>query len=229
MSVAAETAGFQEAKRELNGLTTSVERRVLVWLAARTPSWVGPDHLTTLGLLAMALAGTAYALARHQTLWLHGVNVCLVLNWLGDSLDGTLARHRRRLRPRYGFYVDHLVDAFGALFLLTGLAASQLMSPGVAFSLLIAYYLMTIHTGLATHVFGTFKISYGRLGGTELRILLALANVLVFVRPEVTILGDRLRVFDVLGALGSVLLGGVLLRSAVQSTRTLYDAERIQG
>lgn len=227
MSTLANDDVFREARRELNGLTAGPERRVLHWLAARVPARIGPDHLTALGFLAMILAGAAYAFARKDPAWLHLVNVCLFLNWFGDSLDGTVARYRNRLRPRYGFYVDHLVDAFGALFLMGGLATSGLISPGVAFAILIAYYLMTIHMGLATHVFGTFKISYGPVGGTELRILLALANLLVLAVPRIAVGGDSVRVFDLLGAGGTVSLTAVLLKSAIESTVALYRAERI--
>lgn len=218
---------FREARRELNGITAGPERLVLRWLAARVPARIGPDHLTALGFLAMVLAGIAYALVQRAPEWLHLVNVCLLLNWFGDSLDGTLARHRKKLRPRYGFYVDHLVDALGALFLLGGLAASGLMTPAITFALLVGYYLMTIHMGLATHVFGTFKISYGPVGGTELRILLAAANLLVLAVPRIAIGGDSVRVFDLLGAGATVILTAVLLKSAVASTRALYVAERI--
>lgn len=218
---------FREARRELNGLTAGPERLVLHWLAARVPARMGPDHLTVLGFLAMILGGIAYALVHRAPEWLHLVNVCLFLNWLGDSLDGTVARYRKRLRPRYGFYVDHLVDAFGALFLLGGLAASGLMTPAITFALLVGYYLMTIHMGLATHVFGTFKISYGPVGGTELRILLALANRLVLAVPRIAIGGHSVPVFDLLGAGATVILAAVLLKSAVESTRALYAAERI--
>jgi archaetidylinositol phosphate synthase len=105
-------------QRELAGLTAQAEKRLLVWIAGRLPASVNPDHLTALGLLGMAGAGASYALSARDPRWLHAVNLFLVVNWLGDSLDGTLARVRKRLRPRYGFYVDHLSDALGALFLL---------------------------------------------------------------------------------------------------------------
>jgi phosphatidylglycerophosphate synthase len=153
-------AEFKEAKRELHGLTAGVEKRVLLWLAARTPAGIGPDHLTLLGLVAMAIAGAAYARSGVNAAWLHVVNACLFLNWLGDSLDGTLARFRNRLRPRYGFFVDHMVDAYGALFVLGGLGVSGLMSERIAAALLIAYLLLHVNIYLATYTLGTFKISF---------------------------------------------------------------------
>src|SRR5512134_1358393 len=121
-----ESPAPNQPQREHRSLTAAAEKRLLVWLAGRMPAVVNSDHLTALGLLGNALAGLGYALAGREPAWLHFVNLSLLLNWFGDSLDGTLARVRNRLRPRYGFYVDHLVDAFGALFLLTGLAASSL-------------------------------------------------------------------------------------------------------
>ena len=158
------TAVLNQPRRELTSLTAEPERRVLLFLAARVPAAIGPDHLTVLGLFAMLAAGAAYALSARWPILLLAVNVALVLNWLGDSLDGTLARFRQRTRPRYGFYVDHMVDAFGALGLLLGLAASGWMTPGLAVSLLLAYLLLSVNIALAACSRGTFKISYGPSG-----------------------------------------------------------------
>ena len=180
----AHPGGFHEAQRHLAGLTARVEKRALLWLAPRTPARVTSDHLTLLGLVAMAASGVLYGLAGRHPWLLLLVNAALVLNWLGDSLDGTLARYRRVERPRFGFYVDHLVDAFGVLFVLGGLALSGLMSPIVAAGFLVAYYLLSIETYLATYAIGRFKISWGPVGGTELRIGLAVVNVLVFLQPR---------------------------------------------
>jgi hypothetical protein len=158
-----------------------------------------PDHLTALGLVATVGVGAAYALSRVSPIWLHVVNLCLALNWFGDSLDGSLARFRRHERPRYGFYVDHIVDALGALFVIGGLGLSGLMSPAAAAVLLIVYYLMAIHVYLTTYTAGTFKISYGAIGGTELRILLVVANLAALRWPTFALGGFELRLFDVLG------------------------------
>jgi phosphatidylglycerophosphate synthase len=221
-----ETAGGTP-RRELTSLTAAAEKRLLVWLAARTPAAVNSDHLTLLGLLAMAGAGACYALADRGGAWIHGVNACLALNWLGDSLDGTLARVRNRQRPRYGFYVDHLVDALGALFLLVGLAASGLASERIAMALLVGYYFLSLNIYLAACSLGVYKISYGAVGGTELRILLMLVNLLVLSWPRVTIAGRELLVFDLLGGLAAAGVAMIALRSAAQVTRRLYDEERL--
>lgn len=223
--------GFQEAERRLDGLTARTEKRVLLWLAARTPSVVQPDHLTLLGLLAMLGAGLAYAASARQPLWLHAVNTALTLNWLGDSLDGTLARFRRRSRPRYGFYVDHLVDAFGALFLCGGLAVSGLMHPALAAGLLIAYYLVNLEIYLATHTLGVFQISFGPFGGTELRLLLSGLNLLALAWPRVGLLGWQGGLFDLVALLAIPGLLAVLLVQATRHARCLAQLERpeVQG
>jgi phosphatidylglycerophosphate synthase len=219
--------GFQEAKRELNGLTAAGEKRVLLWLAARLPAWVQPDHLTVLGLLAMAGCGLAYALGAWSPGWLLVVDALLVVNWFGDSLDGTLARFRRRTRPRYGFYVDHVVDAVGAAFLLGGLGLSGLMSERVAWALLAAYYLMAINIYLATYTRGVFQMSAGPFGGTELRLLLVAANTVVMARPTVPLLGGEWLLFDLIGGAGIAGLIVALVRSVATNTRFLHDLERL--
>lgn len=219
---------FHEAERRLDGLTARVEKRVLAWLAARTPACVQPDHLTLVGLLATLGAGLAYAASAHEALWLHAVNLCLALNWLGDSLDGTLARHRRRQRPRYGFYVDHLVDGFGALFLCAGLALSGLMHPALASGLLIAYYLVNLEIYLATYTVGVFQISFGPIGGTELRIALGALNLLVLRSPRVRIPGLECGLFDLVALVAIPGLLAVLLVQSARHARYLARLERLE-
>ena len=220
-----QAAAFREAERHLAGLTARVEKRALLWLAPRVPARVTSDHLTLLGLASMVACGLLYAASGRWPWLLLLANVALALNWLGDSLDGTLARHRRVERPRFGFYVDHLVDAFGALFLLCGLAVSGLMSPLVALGFLVAYFLLAIETYLATYAIGRFRISWGPVGGTELRILLATLNLVVLFRPRLAVGDASWLVFDVLGtgaAAGLVVLAVV---SGVRGTLALARAE----
>src|SRR5260221_13109329 len=142
------TAVLIQPRRELKGLTAEPERRLLLFLAARLPAVIGPDHLTALGLFAMLAAGAAYALSARWPLLLLAVNVALVLNWLGDSLDGTLARYRERTRPRYGFYVDHMVDALGALGLLPGLASPGRMTPWLPVARFLADLVLALNNPL---------------------------------------------------------------------------------
>ena len=221
------TAVMTQPRRELTSLTAEPERRLLLFLAARVPAGVGPDHLTALGLVAMFAAGAAYALSARWPVLLLAVNVALVANWLGDSLDGTLARYRQRTRPRYGFYVDHMVDAFGALSLLLGLAVSGWMAPWLAVALLLAYLLLSVNIALAACSRGTFKISYGPFGGTELRLLLALGNTAVWLWPEAVVAGRVVMLFDVMGGIALLGVVAALLRSTVQNTCALYALERL--
>jgi phosphatidylglycerophosphate synthase len=210
---------FREAKRIQQSFLANLEKRTLIWLAARTPAWINSDHLTLLGLLSMAGAGAAYWWSATNRLGLVLVVLCLALNWLGDSLDGTLARFRDHSRPRYGFYVDHVVDAFSAFFLLSGLALSGYMAPLVALGLLIAYLMLC--------VLGDFKISYYKMGPTELRILLSIGNMAVLWKSTVHVLGRAHRLFDVAGTLGISGMLLIMVISAVRNTVRLYRQEPI--
>jgi archaetidylinositol phosphate synthase len=221
-----QAATFPDAPRVL-GITNTLEKRVLAWLAARIPAAVNSDHLTALGFAAMFGAGAAYALSARWPWLLLAVNAALAVNWFGDSLDGTLARFRNRCRPRYGFYVDHMVDACGAFFLLGGLALSGYMHPWVAAAVLVAYFLLSIHVYLATYALGVFKIAFGGLGGTELRLLLAAANVAVLLVPTVTLAGATVRVFDLIGGGVAAALVVMLVGAVARTTRELYVRERL--
>jgi archaetidylinositol phosphate synthase len=218
---------FPDMLRVQQSWVAAAEQRVLLWLAARTPKRINPDHFTALGFVAQIGAGMFYALAARNRYTLLAVIACLALNWLGDSLDGTLARVRQRLRPRYGFYVDHMVDSFGALALMGGLALSGYMQPWLAIGLLIAFLILSIQSYLATHVLGEFRISFWRFGPTELRLLLAMGNLALFWKPVVHLFGGQYRLFDVGGAIGLAGMGLMVLVFTVQNTIRLYREERI--
>jgi phosphatidylglycerophosphate synthase len=205
----------------------SAEKRALLWLASRTPERINSDHLTALGFVAQVGAGACYALALWNRYALLGVILCLALNWLGDSLDGTLARVRRHLRPRYGFYVDHMVDSFGSLALMGGLALSGYMHPRIAIGLLIGFLMLSIQSYLATHTVGEFRISFWRFGPTELRILLAVGNLALFWKPVVHLFGAQYRLFDVGGTIGLAGMSLILIVFTLQNTIRLYREERI--
>ena len=224
------TQQFRDGGRVVGGITAALEQRTLLWLAPRMPGWINSDHLTGLGLVAMGLAGWSYWLAGSfpWALWL--VNLWLAVNWFGDSLDGTLARVRKQQRPRYGFYVDHVVDAVGAVMLIGGMALSGYMNPLVALGVTVAYFLLNIEIYLATYCLGTFRLSYFKLGPTELRLLLALGNAaVVLFHPDqtATFFGWNARLFDLGGLFAIVGLVSIFLVSAVRNTRALYAAEPI--
>jgi phosphatidylglycerophosphate synthase len=222
-----EKTTFRDADRQQLSLLARSEKKALVWLAGRMPAWVNSDHLTLLGFVAMFAAGACYWAASRDRRALIGVIVALALNWFGDSLDGTLARVRNRLRPRYGFYVDHITDAIGTFFLMGGLALSSYMSPYIALGLLIAYFLLSIEVYLTTYTIGSFHLSFWSFGPTELRLLLCVGNIALFFRPVVTLFGRRWLLFDVGGAIGIAGMAAMLVWAAVRHTRELYRAERL--
>jgi phosphatidylglycerophosphate synthase len=222
------TEPFRDAQRQQLSILAAVEKKTLIWLAHRMPAWVNSDHLTLLGFAAMFVAGLCYWAARWDRRALIAVILALAVNWFGDSLDGTLARVRNRLRPRYGFYVDHITDAIGTFFLLAGLGLSGYMSLTVALGLLIAYFLLSIEVYLTTYTIGTFHLSFWSFGPTELRLLLCIGNIALFFRPVVGLFGRRFLLFDVGGVVGMAGMALMLLWSAVRHTRQLYDAERLQ-
>jgi phosphatidylglycerophosphate synthase len=219
---------FRDAARVLTSILSPLEKRCLIWMATRLPRRINSDHLTLLALAAMLGAGLSYwAASVNPWIGLLLVNVFLAINWFGDSLDGTLARVRNHQRPRYGFYVDHIVDAFGAAFLLGGMSLSGYMSPFVGLSLLVAYFMLSIEVYLATYALGTFKISYFKIGPTELRIILAIGNLVLLFHPTATIAGREFLLFDVGGVVGAIGLIVTLVVSAIGHTRELYLAEPI--
>jgi phosphatidylglycerophosphate synthase len=201
-----------EHVREHRSLLAAAEKRLLIRIARRLPAAIHSDHLTGLALAAMALAGGGFALSRWDTraLWL--VIIALAINWFGDSLDGTVARVRGTERPRYGFYVDHVVDIVGITMLMGGLAASGFMTPLIAMAVLIGYLLVSGEVFLATAVRGVFKMSFAGVGPTELRILLAIGTLALFSDPHVNVGSfGRVQLFDFGGLVAAAGLGVTLL------------------
>jgi len=215
---------FRNAKRIQESALARGEKRALIWMAERTPAWINSDHLTILGFAAQVATGACYALARFNRLWLVASIACLALNWLGDSLDGTLARVRQKQRPRYGFYVDHILDSIGSVALMGGLALSGYMSPWIAMRLLVLFLLLSIQSYLATYTLGEFHMSFWSFGPTELRVLLAIGNLALF-RWAYVLHGHRL--FDIGGAVGIVGMSAMLIFATARNIRRLYHEERI--
>ena len=224
-----DNAGFQQAERAQLSILSKLEKRCLVWMAERMPTRVNSDHLTVLGVTGMFLAGLCYWYARWNRLGLLLVILFLAVNWFGDSLDGTLARVRNRQRPRYGFYVDHVIDTFGALFLTSGLAFSGYMSTAIAAGLLIVFYMLSIEVYLATYTIGTFHLSFWIFGPTELRLVLAIGNLALYFSDSSTVklIGGEYRLFDVGGAVGIVGMALMLIVATIRHMRMLYHAETL--
>ena len=206
-------------------ITAGFEKRILTCLARRMPRWIGPDHLTALALAAQVFAGAAYAMCRIDTRFLWAVNLFIALNWFGDSLDGTLARVRNCQRPRYGFYVDHIADTFGAFALMAGLGASGFIHWPIAAGMLVCFYALSIESFLATYATGRFHVSHGLFGPTEIRILLAIGNAAIYVRPYVLFGSHRWLLFDVGGSIAIAAMSAMVIAAAARQTARLYAEE----
>jgi archaetidylinositol phosphate synthase len=210
--------------REHTSVLADSEKRLLVRIAGGLPPWVNSDHLTSLGAIAMVGVGASF--------WMGGTALLLVipflaLNWFGDSLDGTLARVRNQQRPRYGYYVDHVLDAVGFACLFGGLMLGGHMSVIAGLAFLAAYYLLVVEISLATHARGTFKLAFLKVGPTELRILLAAGTVQLMRSDVITILGRQWLLFDVGG---TVAIAGFLVAfaaGAISNGMALYREERL--
>lgn len=219
---------FKSGIRLQESFTAGPERKVLLWLAAHMPEKINSDHLTLLGFVSMFLSGTSYAFARWSPVALLFATLFLGLNWLGDSLDGTLARFRNLQRPRYGFYIDHVIDSLGAVFLMGGFALSRLIDWRIAAGMLVAFLLLSIESYLATYTLGIFRMSFAKLGPTEIRVLLALGNIGAWLRPDARVPGLSCRILDFGGI---VAIAGMFLMftiAAIAHTRTLYKQETPQ-
>src|SRR4051812_17541181 len=218
------TDGFRQATRLQESFLATAEKRALLWLARQTPAWINSDHLTALGFAAQLMTGLTYVLAATNRLWLIAGIGCLALNWLGDSMDGTLARVRNQQRPRYGFYVDHILDSIGSVALMGGLGLSGFMSPVVAISLLVLFLLLSIQSYLATYTLGEFRMSFWSFGPTELRLFLILGNLAACRWPMVV---KSYRLFDLGGAVGIAGMSLILFWFTGRNIMRLYDEERL--
>ncbi len=218
-------AGFSSARRINGSVTAALEKRALTWIAERAPRGLTSDHLTLLGLFSQVAAGAFYLLAGYNRLLLICVIGCIILNWLGDSMDGTLARVRNQQRPRYGFYVDHVVDIFGATALMCGLGLSGFVHWQVAIALLIVFLLLSAESYLATHTLARFQMSQGIFGPTEIRILMIIGTLALLRSPSATILGHRFLLFDVGGVIAASVMFAMAIITAVRHTTELYRQE----
>src|SRR5881628_2176054 len=214
-------------QREMTFLLAGVERRVLQRLAAFVPRAIRSNHLTALGTIAAAGAGTAYALTNYHHAWLWVASLMLALNWLGDSLDGTLARVRGTQRPKYGYYLDHVVDAFSTAVIGLGIGLSHYVYLGLALGIVVVYLAMSINVYLESTVFGVFKISYGRIGPTEVRLILILLNAAAFIT---TGWPSPLPVpIDVLANwMLAILLAGMVALFVARFARNLYRLAKLE-
>jgi archaetidylinositol phosphate synthase len=223
--IAKDQSGFIAASRVNRALTASIEKRALLWMAASAPKWLSSDQLTLLGLTAQLGAGACYAWSRFNRYALLGVILCLTLNWLGDSLDGTLARVRQQQRPRYGFYVDHMADIFGSVALMCGLGCSGFLHWQTAVAMLVAFLVLSSESYLATYTLTRFQLSQGIFGPTEIRILLIIGNLAILRNPYATLLGNKILLFDVGGVIASIIMFAMAILVTLRHTAELYRQE----
>ncbi len=213
--------------RDHRSLLAAQEKRLLIWIAERLPRWLNSDHLSALGLLSMVAAGLAFFVSR----WTPGVGLPLVviflaLNWFGDSLDGTVARVRDQQRPRYGFYVDHVIDLAGTACLFAGLAASGFMSPLIAALVVAGFFLVSAEAYLATHSRGVFRMAFAGVGPTELRLLLAAGALALLNGGSVVVpVVGAMQLFDLGGVIGAVGMVGTFIATSSINVRALYLEE----
>lgn len=222
------TGGAKGEERSQTSILAGPERAVLDWLIPRLPLWITPDILTGGALAAMAVAGFAYSRASDQPWMLHVVNGCLFLHWLGDSMDGGLARARNQSRPRYGFYVDHMCDALGAFFVSVGAFVSGIVTPWIAALILSLYLLLSAHSYLALYATGVFRLSYGWVGPTELRLAVVICNLFVIWKPTTIIANSTFLTFDLVGGITALALTYILVSQVALTTLLLHRREPIR-
>ncbi|MGA7158026.1 MAG: CDP-alcohol phosphatidyltransferase family protein [Acidobacteriaceae bacterium] len=220
-----QATAFVPAKRVHLALTAAMERRALQWMAARAPRWLSSDQLTVLGFVAQLGASAGYVLARHHRGALLAVIGCIVLNWFGDSLDGTLARVRCQQRPRYGFYVDHMIDVFGAVALMGGLSFSGFLHWQIAMAMLLAFLILACESYLATYTLSHFQLSQGLFGPTEIRLLLIAGNLALLRSSYANVFGHRVLLFDLGGTIATICMAVAAVMLTVQHTAQLYREE----
>jgi len=216
-----------ETQRIQTSILASLEKICLLWFARHMPGWIKPDHLTALGLVAMLGAGASYFMTQQSSLFLFAVDFFIIINWFGDSLDGTLARFRNQERPRYGYYVDHVVDMFGLLFLFAGLALSEYISFVPASILLVILLMAGLNIALRTYSMGIFRLSKWGFGPTEFRLMVIIANAYIFISPTINISGKPVLFFDAAAIIASIILFLTLTISVIQNAVILYKEERI--
>lgn len=216
-----------EPERQSTFILTRFERWALPRLAAALPRWVVPDHLTAIGVLGATIIAAGYGLSNRNEHWLWLANAGLIVHWYGDSLDGTLARFRKIERPRYGFYLDHLTDAYSTTVIGLGLGFSPYMLLAVGLAIVIAYLVLSINVYLETHVFGKFRYGYGVMGPTEARAVLLTLNLLALTIGPLPfhIVGRGMNVFDVAGIAVALSMLGMLMRRVIRNLRDLARDE----
>jgi phosphatidylglycerophosphate synthase len=219
----------KQAHKRINDILLGpLERPALQWLAAHMPSWMTPDILTIIGIFGAVVIFAGYVLSNIHSGFLWLATIGFIINWFGDSLDGTLARYRKIERPKYGFFVDHTVDAFSQLLMFGGLGLSPFISFELALLALVGYLLMSILVYVDTYVTGVFKISYGKFGPTEMRAIAVILNIalLYFGVPTIDLPIGQFSIYDLLALAIALLLISLFIFSTIRRAGELAKMER---
>lgn len=224
-------ADYIKEKRINDIFLGPIERPVLSWLAAHTPAWITPDTLTAVGFLASVLIFVSYWLTNISPAFLWLASFAILLNWLGDSLDGNLARYRKIERPKYGFFIDHTVDALNEVLIFLGIGLSRYVDFRLACLALIGYLLLSILIFIKTYVDGVFRISWARLGPTEMRLIAILANATVFFigNPQITFPFGRWSLYNCIVLLITFILYTGYVVILIQQARQLSSIDKVKG
>lgn len=224
--------GKENSERIQTSLLNAMEKKALVWLAERQPAWVTSDFLTYLGVAGAVLFAVACWLANGNVNYLWLSSLGLVINWYGDSLDGTLARVRQTQRPQYGFFIDHSLDALTTCLFCIGIGLSPFMRMDIALFILAGYLCMSIYTYLSTIIMGQFRLTYASLGPTEVRLIIIAVSILYIYNPwpevSVAVFGEPWTVYDCIGAAVAVILFAIYIGSLVKDLRVLAKKDPLK-
>ena len=217
--------GNENAERIQTSILNKLEKKALIWLAERQPEWVTSDHLTYLGVAAAVLYALFCWLANYNLNYFWASSLCLVINWYGDSLDGTLARVRQTQRPKYGFFIDHSLDALTTCLFCIGLGLSPLMQMNIALFIMGGYLCMSIYTYISTIILGQFRLTYASMGPTEMRLILIAVSILYIYNPwpylTFSVFAQQWSVFDCMGALVAMGLFIIYIVSIAKDLKVL--------
>ena len=218
----------EQSVRIQTSVLNGIEKKVLIYLAKRQPRWMTSDMLTFIGVIGSVLGALGYILSNLNIAWLWLSTAGYIVNWYGDSLDGTLARVRHTQRPIYGFYIDHCVDGITTAIICIGAGLSQLMNLGIAMTVLVLYLLLSISVYINSHLRGEFKLTYAGMGPTELRLIMIIVNTLyIYIAPirnfamHIYIFGNNIT----LGAFDFVAIGLILVLAAIYIQNFFSDAK----
>lgn len=221
---------IKKHKRVNDILLGPLERPALQWLAAKTPAWASPDTMTIIGIIGTLMIFAGYWLSQIHIGFVWMASLGFVVNWYGDSLDGTLARYRNIPRPKYGFFIDHIVDAFSQLFIFTGLGLSPFVRFEFAIMTLVCYLLLSVFVYVRMNVMGEFKISYGKLGPTEIRVIAIIFNTITFFggNPAFDFGFVTLTIYEIFCLVVSIILFSMFLISSIKDGAYLAKIDPVK-